>query len=165
MSLNEFNAMAETDAREVLGRCLAVARWTGEVAAKRPYEDVGAALAQAEASAATLSDDEVTSALARHPRIGDRPDTPGAEAELSRREQSGVDPTDSGVARGLQEGNAAYEARFNRVFLIRATGRSSSEILQELGRRLGNDPATEHSEVVGQLREIAMLRLREVLTS
>jgi 2-oxo-4-hydroxy-4-carboxy-5-ureidoimidazoline decarboxylase len=36
----------------------------------------------------------------------------------------------------LREGNARYEARFGRVFLIRAKGRSGEDILQALERRL-----------------------------
>jgi 2-oxo-4-hydroxy-4-carboxy-5-ureidoimidazoline decarboxylase len=161
----EFNTMSDADARDVLSRCLAVPRWVAEVAGGRPYVDVDDVVSRAEASAGTLTEDEVTAALARHPRIGERPAGAGAEAELARREQSAVDPRDQEVARRLREGNAEYEAKFDRVFLIRAAGRSATEILAELRRRLGNDPATELGEVVGQLREIAILRLREVLTS
>jgi 2-oxo-4-hydroxy-4-carboxy-5-ureidoimidazoline decarboxylase len=76
-----------------------------------------------------------------------------------------VDPGDEVVVRKLREENAAYEARFNQVFLIRAAGRSAAEILGELRRRLHNEPGAEHAEVVGQLREIAVIRLREALAS
>lgn len=157
--------MSDADASEVLSRCLAVPRWVAEVAGGRPYADVDDAVAHAESAARTLTEDEVADALARHPRIGERPPDRGLEAAFARREQSGVDPHDQEVALRLREGNAEYEAKFDRVFLIRAAGRSAAEILGELGRRLGNDPATELTEVVGQLREIAVLRLREVLTS
>jgi 2-oxo-4-hydroxy-4-carboxy-5-ureidoimidazoline decarboxylase len=68
------------------------------------------------------------------------------------------------VAEALAEGNAAYERRFDQVFLIRAAGRSAPEILAELDRRLGNDDAAEREETVTQLREIALLRLRQVAT-
>jgi 2-oxo-4-hydroxy-4-carboxy-5-ureidoimidazoline decarboxylase len=50
------------------------------------------------------------------------------------------------------------------VFLIRAAGRSSAEILSELDRRLGNDAATERGETVAALRDIALLRLEQVVT-
>ena len=45
------------------------------------------------------------------------------------------------------------------MFLIRAAGRSSAEILAELERRLGNDEAAERAETVTALRDIALLRL------
>ncbi|MDQ6714703.1 MAG: xanthine permease, partial [Actinomycetota bacterium] len=116
----------------------------------------------AEAAAATLSDEELDLALAGHPRIGERPSA-GHDAEHSRREQANVDPADEELADRLAAGNRAYEGRFARVFLIRAAGRSSSEILAELDRRLTNDDATERAETVSQLREIALLRLDSVL--
>ena len=105
----------------------------------------------------------LAAALAGHPRIGERASAPEHHAELSRREQSGVDPADREVAAALAAGNAAYEKRFDRVFLIRAAGRSASEILAELRRRLANDDEAERAETVDQLREIALLRLEGVL--
>ncbi len=60
-------------------------------------------------------------------------------------------------------GNRAYEERFDRVFLIRAAGRDASEILSELERRLGNDDDTERDETLTQLRQIALLRLEQVV--
>jgi 2-oxo-4-hydroxy-4-carboxy-5-ureidoimidazoline decarboxylase len=49
------------------------------------------------------------------------------------------------------------------VFLVRAAGRTSADILAELERRLGNDDATEREETVAALRDIALLRLEGVL--
>jgi 2-oxo-4-hydroxy-4-carboxy-5-ureidoimidazoline decarboxylase len=49
------------------------------------------------------------------------------------------------------------------VFLIRASGRTGPQILAELDRRLVNDAAAERAETVTQLREIALLRLEQVL--
>jgi 2-oxo-4-hydroxy-4-carboxy-5-ureidoimidazoline decarboxylase len=79
---------------------------------------------------------------------------------MSQTEQAGVDPADAGR---LREANLAYEQRFGRVFLVRAAGRTSAEILAELERRLGNDDATEREETVAALRDIALLRLEGVL--
>ena len=80
-------------------------------------------------------------------------------ASQSQREQAGVDPAAGDTAARLAAGNAAYEERFGRVFLIRAAGRDAEAILAELDRRLGNDDATERAETVDNLRQIALLRL------
>ena len=159
-----FDALPADEARQRLTACLPVRRWVEEVLQGRPYAVWPALEARATQAAAHLDDDELAAALAGHPRIGERASRPGHQAELSRREQSGVDPADAEVARALAEGNAAYEDRFDRVFLIRAAGRSAAEILAELHRRLGNDGAAEREETVTQLREIALLRLRQVAT-
>ena len=67
------------------------------------------------------------------------------------------------VAQQIAAGNAEYEARFGRVFLIRAAGRTPDEILAELQRRLENTVDAEVDEALDQLRQIAMLRLRAAI--
>jgi 2-oxo-4-hydroxy-4-carboxy-5-ureidoimidazoline decarboxylase len=162
MSLDSFNALSEAEANRALAACLPVTRWVETVRDGRPYADWPALESRASKAAARLEDGELEAALAGHPRIGERASSPQHEAAFSEREQAGVDPADAQVARELAEGNAAYEARFDRVFLIRAAGRSTGEILAELRRRLDNDDAAEREETVTQLREIALLRLRQV---
>jgi OHCU decarboxylase len=161
-SIDGFNRLTDADARRLLESCLAVPRWIDTVAAGRPYGDPGAALEAAARAAASLSGAEVDAALTRHPRIGERAGS-GHDAELSSREQAGVDTSDAAARDELARGNREYEARFGRVFLIRAAGRSSAEILAELRRRLQNGPDEEAAEVAEQLREIALLRLQQYL--
>jgi 2-oxo-4-hydroxy-4-carboxy-5-ureidoimidazoline decarboxylase len=83
---------------------------------------------------------------------------------MSRSEQAGVDPADTALAEALAQGNRDYEAKFGRVFLIRAAGRTAPAILQALNDRLRNTPAEEDSIVAQQLREIAVLRLEGLIT-
>ena len=162
ISVDGFNALPETEATQRLLTCLSVPRWAAEVAGGRPYVDYAALTVQAESSAAELSDDDLSDALDGHPRIGERAGA-GHAAEFSSREQAQVDRNDADVMAALAEGNREYERRFDRVFLIRAARRSSSEILAELRRRLGNDDETERAETVAALREIALLRLKDVM--
>ena len=161
--LATFNEADAGALRPRLHACLGVDRWVEEVLRGRPYADREALLEVADGAALELDDTELASALAGHPRIGERASAPEHDAAQSAREQAGVDRNDARVARALLEGNAAYEDRFDRVFLIRAAGRSAAEILAELRRRLGNDDLTERAETVDQLRQIALLRLEGLL--
>lgn len=160
--VSAFNRLSADEAKGLLRTCLDVPRWVDELEGGRPYAGWPALRVAAEESAATLTDAELEAALARHPRIGERA---GADHDVqhSEREQAGVDPADDEVARRLALGNAAYEERFDRVFLIRAAGRTAAEILGELDRRLENDDATERDETVRQLGEIAVLRLESTI--
>ena len=162
VSVDGFNALPEAEATRRLLTCLNVPRWAAEVAGGRRYPDYAALAAQAEASAAQLSDAELSAALDGHPRIGERAGA-GHDAEFSAQEQAQVDHADAEVMAALAEGNREYEQRFGRVFLIRAAGRSASEVLAEVRRRLGNDDETERAEAVAALREIALLRLKDVV--
>ena len=71
--------------------------------------------------------------------------------------------SDADVADRLRNGNRDYEKRFDRVFIVRAAGRSGDQILTELERRLRNDDPTERRETVDALRDIAVLRLQQVV--
>jgi len=160
--VRRFNDMSVQEARATLASCLAVPRWIDEVSGGRPYDSAGAVLRQARGSAATLSEDEIAAALARHPRIGEQAGA-GHDAEFSEREQAAVGDADPAITDAIRAGNAEYESRFNRVFVIRAAGRPATEILAELRRRLNNTPGDEKVEVTTQLREIALTRLETVL--
>ena len=46
------------------------------------------------------------------------------------------------------------------MFLICATGRGPSEILAELHRRMGNDPAAERAAAAAEIGKINEIRLR-----
>ena len=161
--LDAFNSAPSDALRPRLLACLGVGRWAEEIVAGRPYADRSAVFDTADRAARQLDDGELASALAGHPRIGERASSPDHDAKRSAQEQSGVDASDAQVAAALAAGNAAYEERFDRVFLIRAAGRSAQEILAELRRRLGNDDDTERAETVDQLRQIALLRLEAVV--
>jgi len=162
--LAAFNALDEDEARSRLLVCLDVPRWADDVTAGRPYADVGEVEAAMVAASATVTDAELEQALARHPRIGERADAAQHDAEHSTREQSGVDRADADVVRRLEEGNRAYEERFGRVFIVRAAGRSGPEILEHLRHRLDNTDELERAVTIDQLTQIAVLRMREMLS-
>ena len=163
MTLAEFDALPADEAERVVAPCVAIPSWAAGLVAGRPYTDIPDLLAAARQLATAWTDEEVEAALADHPRIGERHSGDGESAALSAREQAGVDPADAEVQTRLRAGNAAYEDRFGRIYLVRAAGRSAEEMLALLEERLENDPATEITVTKGQLAEIALLRLRGLL--
>lgn len=162
MTLAEFNAAPDDEATALLLACCDVPRWADAVREARPYDDLAGALAAADAAARAFTGDEVTRALAAHPRIGERATGGSSEAAFSRREQSGVS-TAADVQQALLEANLAYEERFDRIFLVCASGLSAEEVLAAARSRLGNDAETEAAVVADELRRIALLRLERSL--
>ncbi len=151
--------VADSELRAGLEGALGVRRWVDEVAGIAPFPGLDELLDAARTAATPLSRGEIDEAMAHHPRIGERPIGTGAAAAHSLREQQAPDQDDAELTAALAAGNATYEARFGRVFLIRAAGRTRAEILHELERRLALDDDTELAIVGEQLREIAVLRL------
>ena len=164
MLLDEFNRADPPTAASVVGVWAAIPAWVDAVVAARPYASVDALTAHAAALADAWTIADLDAALAHHPRIGQRPIGAGAEAAASRREQASMTDAAAGVTAAIAAGNAAYEERFGRVFLIRAAGRPPEQIFAELQRRLHNDDEAEAAEALGQLAEIAILRLRASVT-
>lgn len=139
--------------------CVALPDWTAALIAARPFVSLAALHYTAQTLAESWGRAELEQALSAHPRIGEKPAGPQAHAALSRQEQSAVNAQDRQLAQALRQGNADYEARFGRVFLIRARGRSGEEILQALGLRLTYSDTEEIVVALEQLREITLLRL------
>ncbi|WP_183101005.1 2-oxo-4-hydroxy-4-carboxy-5-ureidoimidazoline decarboxylase [Nocardioides pelophilus] len=162
MRIEEFNALPDDRVDAALRACVGIDSWVHVLAVGRPYDDAAQVLATARAQAATWTPAEVEGALADHPRIGERPTGTGAAAAHSRTEQGGLDPADEELAERLRAGNLAYEERFGRIYLVRAKGRSGTELLTLLEERLGNEPADELAVTKQQLGEIALLRMEDL---
>lgn len=136
--------------------------WAEALLLGRPYDDLDALFATSDEAVAGLDEPHVDDALAGHPRIGERAAGLNEEsATRSAQEQSGMARAGSGVQDEMARGNAAYEERFGRIYLVAAAGRSAEELLALLRQRLGNDPDTELDVVRGELARISRLRLAD----
>jgi 2-oxo-4-hydroxy-4-carboxy-5-ureidoimidazoline decarboxylase len=165
--LARLNALSPAELRTELAQCLDIERWVEAVASAAPYADRRDLLAHADEHARAVSTDEVASALARHPRIGDRAEGESTEAAWSRGEQSAfaadTDDASVRVQRIFEFAQREYEDRFGQIYLVCASGRTSRELLADLVGRLDNDQETELSVVGNELRKIAGLRLEKLL--
>jgi len=165
VQLVEFNKASLEDAMTFLQHCVQIPSWSEQLSANRPYASLEDVLNTARQQAATWSWDEIKTALDQHPRIGEKK----AQAELSEveknfsnREQSFI-VLDEETRLALLKGNIAYEKKYGYIFLIKAFGLNSEEVLQALKYRLLNDPETEKRIVHHQLSEIALFRLAQEL--
>ncbi|WP_216935738.1 MULTISPECIES: 2-oxo-4-hydroxy-4-carboxy-5-ureidoimidazoline decarboxylase [unclassified Acinetobacter] len=165
MRLIEFNQASLQDAMTFLKHCVQIPSWSTQIAAQRPYVSVEDVLNTAQQQAVTWTWEEIKTALENHPRIGEKK----AQAELSEiektfsnREQSSI-TADEETQLALLKGNITYEKKYGFIFLIKASGLSSEDVLQALKYRLLNEPEIEKRIVHNQLAEIALLRLSEEL--
>jgi OHCU decarboxylase len=99
-------------------------------------------------------------AFAAHPRLGE---SGGSSPVSSAREQSRIIGAPGETLAELAEQNRLYEAKFGRVFLISAAGRSAEEILAALLERIDNDPTAEVKLAAEEQRKITRRRLESML--
>lgn len=154
-----FDRLSVVAAQALLRPACASDAWIAALVADRPYGSVPAVQARSDEILAALGWADIEQAMQAHPRIGERAAGPGVEAAWSRAEQSAA----AGGGEELRAGNLAYEERFGHVFLICATGLSSSQILAALRGRLDHDPERERQVVRDELAKIVRLRLAKAL--
>jgi 2-oxo-4-hydroxy-4-carboxy-5-ureidoimidazoline decarboxylase len=140
----------------------------------RPFADEAALLAASDQVWRNLARSDWMEAFRSHPRIGESRarsaeseapavTSPDQSVEWSAQEQRGVEDAAAAVKRALMEANREYERRFDRIFIVCATGKSAPEILEILRRRLNNDAETELHEGAEQQRQITQIRLKKWL--
>lgn len=154
-------------AKEILPCCGSTA-WANQLAARRPIHNEVALLTACDEVWRNLPEPDWVEAFQSHPRIGESCAPAAASARStswSQEEQQRVTTSGENIKRRLAEGNRAYEERFNRIFIVCATGKSAFEILEILERRLQNDDRTELLEAAEEQRHIAHIRLKKWLDS
>ncbi|MBK0063536.1 2-oxo-4-hydroxy-4-carboxy-5-ureidoimidazoline decarboxylase [Acinetobacter sp. S54] len=160
---SEFNHTATQHITPFLSACVHIPSWVDHLSQQRPYASAQALLDAASQQSQNWTWTEIETALSTHPRIGEKKakvELTEREAQFSDQEQSGV-KQDAQTQQALFEGNVAYEQKFGFIFLIKAAGLSSEQILSSLQQRLQHDLETEKKIVHEQLAAIALLRLSQ----
>jgi len=158
MRLVDLNALDDEAAVDAFLRCCGSSRWARQMAAARPFAGAEAMVGTADAIWLGLDRADWLEAFASHPRIGQR--SPSAWAS----EEQGKALSAPDVARlRLAEANREYEARFEYIFIVCATGKSAAEMLGLLEHRLSNDPAAELAVAAGEQSKITRLRLAKLV--
>jgi 2-oxo-4-hydroxy-4-carboxy-5-ureidoimidazoline decarboxylase len=164
--LEHWNLLSVEQAVDAILPCCGSQVWGRGMAARRPLRDEAALLAASDETWHNLAQSDWIEAFQSHPRIGEshaRQLTASQAAAWSAHEQKSIADADAAVRIALEEGNREYEQRFDRIFIVCATGKSATEIMEILRRRLQNDPETELREAAEQQRQITQIRLRKWL--
>jgi 2-oxo-4-hydroxy-4-carboxy-5-ureidoimidazoline decarboxylase len=162
--LTRWNTLDATTAAHEILPCCGSEAWAKSLAAIRPISDEATLLVTSDKIWQALPQQDWQQAFDSHPRIGQQHAASATAQSLawSAKEQSKATP-DEAAKLALAEANRRYERRFGRIFIVCATGKSSSEILNILEARMQNDSATELREAAEQQRQITHLRLRRWL--
>jgi 2-oxo-4-hydroxy-4-carboxy-5-ureidoimidazoline decarboxylase len=156
---------AEEAAQEILPCCGSIA-WARALVVRRPIDDDTALIARSDETWWGLGLSDWMDAFSKHPRIGELKAPLAASvqsAAWSAQEQRNVTNVGESVQLALAEGNREYERRFDRVFIVCATGKSAPEILDILRKRLRNDVSAELREAAEEQRKITNIRLKKWL--
>lgn len=166
-ALHQLNAASAEEAFEMLEKCCGARTWVEGMLARRPFASRDELMEAAEQVWATVGRDDILEAFRHHPRIGDVEGLRkkfASTATWASGEQAGVRQASDAVLEALAKGNQDYEARFGYIFIVCATGKSASEMLDILLSRLPNAPDEELRIAAGEQAKITRIRLEKLLT-
>ncbi len=152
-TLAAWNAADESAALDAMLACCGSKKWAQAMVAQRPIANVWALSDAADRAWGAMQEPDWLEAFACHPRIGERKpalataqtshDPEEKSAAWSRKEQLSVRAANEMVLAELADDNERYEQRFGFTYIVCATGKSATEMLTILKRRLANDRESE----------------------
>jgi allantoicase len=169
--LRYLRAMPEPELVAALSACCGSRAWVArmcEERAARPasFASLDSLKRRAGELWAALAPDDWEEAFRAHPRIGEsKPrDRQSAAAESwSKKEQASVETASQAARDELRATNAAYEAKFGRIYIVCATGRTVEEMVTLAKERMTSDPDTELRRAADEQRLITELRLEKLV--
>jgi len=165
-TLARWNKLPADDAAHEILDCCGSGVWARQLVARRPFADELSLLAASDKIWNGLQPADWNEAFSKHPRIGDKK-APGRgslqSVAWSSQEQSAASAAGE-IQSALTQANREYEARFGRIFIVCATGKTAIEMLEILRGRMENDDAGELRISVEEQRKITNIRLRKWLS-
>lgn len=107
-------------------------------------------------------------AFKSHPKIGEQKAAEQVSAEAcswSAQEQASISSAAQATMQSLAELNKQYLEKFDYIYIICATGKSSEEMLDTLRQRMHNSPEFELRTASGEQAKITQLRLQKLIES
>lgn len=166
-SVQRFNLLPLEAATSELLACCESGVWAARVAGERPMASLEELIKVSDEAWEEAGPEEWLAAADSHPRIGERfEDAKTSRFRLfSAREQAAAGDGDTETIRRLLDGQQAYEHQFGHRFIVFASGKSASEILEILEERLSNDAEAETLITGEELAKITRLRLNRLIVA
>lgn len=166
MTLHEFNILPKELLVEELTKCCGSSSWVQRMLPFIPANDMVELLEDAEEQWWLCSEADWKEAFTHHPKIGDMDSLKkkfASTANWASGEQSGVQDANEKTLEALAEGNRLYEEKFGYIFIVCATGKSATEMLELLQERLKNTPEEEIQIAADEQNKITKLRIEKLL--
>ncbi|VAW44689.1 2-oxo-4-hydroxy-4-carboxy-5-ureidoimidazoline (OHCU) decarboxylase [hydrothermal vent metagenome] len=170
MNLEQLNQLATDDLMKLLETCCGASVWCTAMAHFQPYASIEMLHIISDAIWRELDEDDYLEAFTHHPMIGDLDalkdkfqDKFQETAAWASDEQQGSNCASEQTLLELQTANQDYLAEFGFIFIVCATGKSASQMLQLLQARINNGYAEEIQLAADEQNKITHLRLNKLL--
>ena len=165
MTIADFDYLEQDAKIELLTKCCGSANWVSKMLAAPIAEDLVNLEDLAEVKWYECTEDDWREAFLHHPKIGNMQSLKEKYSdtkEWASNEQSGVGNANGQTLQELANANEVYERKFGFIFIVCATGKSASQMLDILNSRLHNDIETEIKIAAEEQLKITQLRLEKL---
>ncbi len=164
--LSQLNTFSEEKFVSHLGSIYEHSPWiAGQTWTRRPFSSVEDLLNKLDATLRAASREERLALIRAHPDLAGRLARAGTLTSESTEEQrsAGLDRLNNEEAAEFDRLNGLYVDRFKFPFVICARLNDRSAILEAFRRRLLNDREQEIATALAEIRQIAALRLAQIV--
>lgn len=166
MTLEEFNSLPADDQHAALERCCGAQHWVKQMLGKAPFSSKDQLFYFADYLWDNANEESWLEAFSHHPKIGDIDSLAkkfGNTKQWAEGEQRGVQSASQTILEDLAKGNQTYEEKFGYIFIVCATGKSASKMLELLNERLPNDEDDEIFIAMKEQQKITKIRLEKLI--
>ena len=168
MTLDEINQLSPIEAYELFESCCASGAWVRSMVESRPYTSLESLLGKSLNAWAICSEVDYLAAFEGHPQIGDVSTLKEKfrhTEKIAGHEQVGMESADDSIFREMKQLNDQYYEKNGFIFIVFATGKSASEMLNILKKRLDHPRSKEIIIAADEQKKITQLRLTRLFSS
>ncbi|WP_049915672.1 2-oxo-4-hydroxy-4-carboxy-5-ureidoimidazoline decarboxylase [Natrialba taiwanensis] len=161
--IEELNQFDEEHFVDTLDDVYEESPWVAkQVASERPFDSREDLRATMESVVNEASRDRKLELLRAHPDLGEQ--TEMTEASQEEQSSAGLDELQPEQYKAFQQLNETYRETFGFPFIMAVKGKSPDEIQTAMENRINNSESDEFRTALGQVHEIARLRLEDRIT-
>ncbi|TNF24744.1 MAG: 2-oxo-4-hydroxy-4-carboxy-5-ureidoimidazoline decarboxylase [Deltaproteobacteria bacterium] len=165
MTIEQINHMNESDAHELFMNCCTAVKWVNAMVESRPFSNFEEMIKVSNQHFSNLEESDWLEAFDGHPKIGDvnsLKEKYKSTKKLASGEQSGMSEADEKVIYEMADLNQSYQEKNGFIFIVCATGKSASEMLEIIKSRIDNDRGTELKIASEEQMKITKIRLEKL---
>jgi 2-oxo-4-hydroxy-4-carboxy-5-ureidoimidazoline decarboxylase len=166
MKISALNKLQPEAAKLAFLQCCTANAWVERMVAAMPFSSLDTLSAQADINWQGLTEADYLQAFEGHPKIGDvsslREKYRSTE-KIAAGEQSGVNTATEKMLTQLKQLNDDYQEKFGFIFIVCATGKTASQILETLSQRIVNERSEEIINAAEEQRKILQIRIEKMI--
>ena len=167
MNLNNINQLGKIDFISSFGNIFEESKFITEIAeTKRPFKNKEKMISAFLMIFDDLDQENKINIIKKHPDLADKVKINKGLSNLSDDEQgrSGLKDCTEDEFNMFQKLNYSFKAKFNIPYILAVRNRNKNEIIEDFKNRLNSTDIQKEIEIsINQVREIAKLRLREII--